>query len=540
VSFTKKEISLLARFVTNVDKPVFVLVNLPEVLKGALFSRYSRSTKGLRRLLIDEFLNNPDGGFSVSDHDGAPADRLVNLSKAKKFYDRILDGYGDDSIGELGGAHLALEKLSNLATKAIQDCRIGGSPLEKSTRYVRFDEKINGKFQYYRDPAIMSSQHADQYIQAMDGLFELYSRSLDPLMGFLEEEIPQSEGTPKWAYKASIRARACDALRGILPASTLTNMGVFGNGRFFETLLIKLRNHSLKELRDLGALAHDELDKVIPSFVRRAHPDNRHFPSMAEHQRKVFSAVKWASASATDKLQIEDSEEVVLVNYQEDAQDLVLAAILYPQTGLPFKQLLRRVRDLGEDQRANILQSYLSARSNRRHKPGRALENAYYTFDILADFGSYRDLQRHRMLTQERQLLSIQHGYAVPSLINETGLKENYQEVMDVAGRAFAAIATDMLEEAQYAVPFGYRLRWYFTINLRALSWLCELRSSPQGHPDYRRIAQRMFQEVERVHPHLAKAFQFVDMNDYQLGRLDSEVRKEKKKEERQIADQLN
>ncbi len=528
--FTPGEKALLSRFVTSADKPVFVLTGLPEVVKGALFSRYSRSTKGLRRLLIDEFLSNPEGGFA-GDAAGANAcDEMLNLARAQDFYDRILDGFGDDSIGELGGAHLALEQVSNIATKAIEDCRIGGSPLEKSSRYVRFDQKVNGKFQYCREPAIMESRHADSYIEMMDSLFETYSRLIGPMQALVKERLPREEGVPEAAYNASVRAHSLDAVRGLLPASTLTNVGLFGNGRFFESLLIKLKTHPLQEMRDLGLLAQEELDKAIPSFVRRAKPENRHFPLMAGHCKAVSRHMQRAAAQFAGA-PAREGKDVALTWYDKDAEEQVLAAALYPELHLPFSQLLEHVRSLSPGQRDNILDSYLAGRTNRRHKPGRALEHAHYTFDILADFGCYRDLQRHRMLTQQRQLLSARHGYAVPGLVSDAGFEQEYREVMDRAAGAYTRIAADLPQEAQYAVPFGYRVRWYFSINLRALVWLCELRSMAQGHPAYRRIAQQMFLEMKRVHPRLARCFRFVDMDEHPLGRLDSEVRKEKKKQ---------
>lgn len=529
--FTPREKALLKRFVTNIDKPVFVLSNLPEAIKGALFSRYSRTTKGLRRVLIDEFLNNPEGGFAADAAGANARDEMLNLAKAQDFYDRILDGFGDDSIGELGGAHLALEQVSNIATKAIEDCRIGGSPLEKSSRYVRFDQKVNGKFQYYREPRIMESRHADSYIGMMDSLFETYSRMMGPMTGFVRERLPREEGTPKWAYNASVKARALDAIRGLLPASTLTNLGLFGNGRFFESLLIKLKTHPLQEMQDLAELSQEELDKVIPSFVRRAKKSNSHFPAMAKHRSDVRLAMQKMAAQFPSRSSGGKESGVVLVDYDHDAEDHVLAAALYPEMHLPFPQLLKHVRTLTPEQRDRILDSYLAGRTNRRHKPGRALEHAYYTFDILADFGAYRDLQRHRMLTQQRQFLSTNHGYVLPELVSDAGLEQDYSEVMDSAVEVYNKIAADFPREAQYAVPFGYRVRWYFTVNLRALVWLCELRSMAQGHPAYRRVAQQMFLEVEQVHPRLARCFKFVDLNDYPLGRLESEVCQEKKKQ---------
>lgn len=537
-TFTPGEERLLGHFVTSTSSPVFCLVNLPETVKGALFSRYSRSTKGLRRLLLDEFLTNPEGGFAGEAAAAGDAIRqMLNVARAQEFYDRILDGYGDDSIGELGGAHLALERVSNIASKAVEDCRIGGSPLEKSTRYVRFDQKVDGQYQYYREPRIMASRHASAYIETMDVLFSTYSRLVEPMQAFVRERFPQEEGISKAAYDSSVRSMALDCLRGLLPAATLTNVGLFGNGRFFESLLVKLRTSPLAELGSLADLSQAELDKVIPSFVRRARRDSHHFASQEAFHAARSAAVRDAALSALkglhdtpDMHSRQHERSVSLVRWDRDAEERVLAAILYPEHQVPLAALADKVRSLPGGERDRILAAYLSGRGNRRHKPGRALEHASYTFDILADFGCYRDLQRHRMLTQERQLLSTAHGCNVPGHVDDAGFGREYREALDLADAFCREIAGEMPLEAQYAVPFAYRLRWYVTINLRSLVWLCELRTVPQGHESYRRVAQEIFREVERVHPRLAACFGFVDMNQYALGRLTSEMRAEERK----------
>jgi thymidylate synthase ThyX len=174
--FTPEEERLLSRYVTNLHGNVFVLKNLPEVIKGALFSRYSRSPKGLRRLLLDEFISNPEIGLALVEaaakEDGA--DPTLAVQKAEAFYDRILDGYGDDSVAELGGVHVAFENISNIATKVIEDARIGGSPLEKSSRYVLFNKKVNGDYLFYKEPVVLDSKSKQQFMDTMHLLFNTY------------------------------------------------------------------------------------------------------------------------------------------------------------------------------------------------------------------------------------------------------------------------------------------------------------------------------------------------------------------------------
>lgn len=240
--FTPQEIALLQPFVTNVDRPVFCLRNLPEVVKGALFARYSRSTKSLRRLLLDEFITEPESGFAaiVSAVGDSPAAQLVAARQAEAFYERVLIGYGDDSVAELGGAHLACEGVSNIAAKLLEDSRLGLSPLEKSTRYVRFDLPGPDGYLYLREPALMASPFAERYTATMDNLFATYSALLGPVQAWLQAQFPRDEATTPRAYRNAIQAKALDLLRGLLPMATQTNVGLFGNGRAFEYLIIKL------------------------------------------------------------------------------------------------------------------------------------------------------------------------------------------------------------------------------------------------------------------------------------------------------------
>lgn len=545
--FTEEEKKLLLRFITNVDKRVFVLRNLPEVIKGALFSRYSRSAKGLRRLLLDEFILNPEIGFAeiASYAEKSGMEQILAIQKAQEFYDRILDGYGDDSIGELGGAHLAIEDISNIATKFIQDCRIGGSPLEKSTRYIYFNDKVDGKYRFLREQTIMESEFAELYESTCNMLFDTYSVLVPKMVDFFTSKFPRARDTSDRAYNFSIRARACDALRGLLPASTLTNMGVFGNGRFFENLIIKMRCHELAEIRLLADESQEELDKVIPSFVRRSRPEHKHFSAFREFIASREIALRKITENAMDKTEstaeniiisnISDKSGnkpsgVELVDYDNLAEEKIVASSLYAYSSLPMHKIREKVHSMSSEERLNILKTCVANRSNRRHKPPRSFENAYYTFDILADYGAYRDLHRHRMLTQERQELSIEHGYELPPEIIEAGCEAEFCRALETAADSYKKIKPKFPRQAQYIVPFAYRIRWYMTVNLRSAFWFSELRSIAQGHPSYRKIAQEIYLRIREVHPALADLPNFVDMQDYELGRLEQEKKNAEKK----------
>src|SRR5579864_3941075 len=268
--FSPAESDLLRRYFTNLDRPVFALRNLPEVVKGALFSRYSRTEKSLRRVLLEEFINEPESGFEHLAGSGEGADDMVAVRRAEEFYERVLVGYGDDSVAELAGAHVAVERTSTLAAKAIEDSRIGISPLEKSTRYVRFDRPgPDGRHLYHRGPEL----ERPEYERTADALFDAYSSMVEPVTQAIRERFPVEAGETERAWKSATRAKALDLLRGLLPAGTLTNLGLFGNGRAFEYLITKLAAHDLPECRRLATALHRELSLVIPSFVRRALDD---------------------------------------------------------------------------------------------------------------------------------------------------------------------------------------------------------------------------------------------------------------------------
>jgi len=532
--FSAKELEILEHYVTNTSSHIFCLRNLPEVIKGALFSRYSRSSLGLRSLLLKEFiLNEEETAFgalvpSSLEKGNSESDdsQILALKKAQNFYDRILDGYGDDSIGELGGAHVAIENVSMLAAKLIEDRRIGGSPLEKSTRYIYFDQKVNGEYLFYREPILMTSAYRDAYVDTCNMLFDTYSQIIPPLTSWMEEQHPRGESISAGAYKASIRAKVLDCLRGLLPAGTLTNMGIYGNGRFFESMLQRLHCNNLAELQEIGKRCHEELSKVMPSFIRRSEPGHRNQVAFAKFYEAQNSAVQMITEQNTKFPKRSKEPGVKLISHNPDAAVGVAAALLFEHSDKGLEELNEVCRGLTKDELESILEAGSTARENRRHKSPRALEHAEFTFEIIADFGAYRDLHRHRILTQERQLLTCDYGYYIPRELDDLPERELYLCAIEKAKEVYDAIALELPEEAQYVVPMAYNIRWYFHVNLRALQWLCELRSAPAGHPTYRTIAQEMARQVSETIPEFERFFKFVDFEGYELGRLGQEQRK--------------
>ncbi len=223
-----------------------------------------------------------------------------------------------------------------------------------------------------------------------------------------------------------------------------------------------------------------------------------------------------------------------LISYDSDAPLKVGAAMLFGHSQSGLMELQEYCRSLNKEEINRILEVGSNFRENRRHKSPRALEHAYFTFEIVSDFGVYRDLQRHRILTQDRQLLTCDFGYYIPPEIRDTDMEESYCKAMGQAKKAYDQISPELPEEAQYVVPMGFNIHWYFHVNLRALQWICELRSQAVGHPSYRFIAQEMSKQVSQVFPQFERFFKFVDYEGYELGRLGQETRIIEKREARQ------
>ena len=526
-TFTEAERARLLPYVTTLDGPVFALTGLPEVVKGALFARYSRSPKSLRRLFLDEFAGDVDLG-------PASAGGAVGVTRAEALYERVFVEYGDDSVAQLGGVHLACEGVSNILTKLIEWGRLMAY-LEQSTRYVPYDDRPGGRFRYHRPAELRGSPLADRYATALDEAFLTYARWLEPVQAHFRRRHPRAPGDSETVYRNTIRAKALDTLRGLLPAATTSNVGLFGTGQAYEALLLRLRAHPLAEARQTADRILVELRKVIPAFLRRVD-----VPERGGAWSRYLADTRQATADAAARLlrdvAPEPRPEVVLTDWDPDGELKVVAAALYAASDVPDDQLLARVRRLAPGERAAILRAYVGERRNRRHKPGRAFERTAYRFDVLTDYGAFRDLQRHRLLTLEWQALGPRHGYAVPEAFLEAGGGDDWGRVMDASAALHdAVLAAGLPAVAPYAVSMAYRVRFYVELNAREAMHLLELRTAPQGHPAYRRVCQAMHRLIaeQAGHRALAQAMAFVDHSAVELERLTAERRSEQKRRER-------
>ncbi len=572
-TFTSAEQDVLRRYVTNLHQPVFALVNLPEVVKGALFARYSRTHKSLRRLLLDEFVDDLDisGDESI--------DATVGVARAEQLYQRVFVEYGDDSVAQLGAVHLACEQASNLLTKILERGRLM-SYLEQSTRYLAYDERLEGRYRYYRPPAVMNSRAGTKFVGTTDRMFDAYGDMVRRMTAWLAEHsdaagdrnaglsraasrsaglsraasrsevssraASRSAGLSRAASRSAglsraaqssavssselarrraIRAQAFDSARGLLPAASLSNVGIFGTGQSYEALLLRMRAHPLPEARSYAEMMLTELRKVIPSFLRRVDQVDRGVAWSGYLEANRISMSEFAADLFADD-QPTPMPEVLLTDWDPAGEEKMLAAMLYPYTSLGETQIAAKVEDMSEAQRMELVRRYCGERTNRRHRPGRGLERLDYRFDVLADYGSFRDLQRHRLLTIEWQPLSPQHGYGVPALVDAAGGGEAYDEVMELSAHLYEALAEEVdVLEASYSVAMAYRVRYNMQFNAREAMHMIELRSQPQGHEDYRRIVTEMHRQIAEVAGHrtVAALLSYVDLSEGLLGRLDAE-----------------
>ncbi|MGE0307205.1 MAG: FAD-dependent thymidylate synthase [Acidimicrobiia bacterium] len=519
--FSADEADILRRYFTNLDQPVFALVNLPEVVKGALFARYSRSPKSLRRLFLDEFV----GDLEVAGDDSI--DATAGLRRAEELYDKVFFEYGDDSVAQLGGVHLACEQASNLLTKILEWGRLA-SYLEQSTRYIAYDTRSAGRYRYYRDPDILASNLGTRYVGEMDRMFDAYSDLIPVLVEHFRVRFPKATSDSDFVYRQAIRAKAFDALRGILPAAAVSNVGIYGSGQAYESMLLRMRSHPLPEAREYADMMLLELRKVIPSFLRRVDLADR-----GGAWSDYMSTNRDATAEITEQLFGDLDDEIApsvkLLDFDPEGEDKLLAAIAYSSSHLPEEQLMRRVKELGADERVSLMRAYVGERNNRRHRPGRAFERTGYRFDILSDYGAFRDLQRHRLLTLEWQTLSTRHGYVRPDAVDAAGCAGVFDAAMARSAGLHDALLDRFPAQAPYAVAMAYRVRYVMQMNAREAMHLLELRTTPAGHPSYRRVCQEMHRLIaeQAGHRAIAEAMSMVDHSEADLERLESERRAE-------------
>ena len=491
-------------------------------MKGALFARYSRSAKSVRRLFLDEF----------ADGLGEPgAASSVGIERADRLYARVFNEYGDDSVAQLGGTHLACEGVSNVLTKVLEWGRLMAY-LEQSTRYVPYTARPGGRWKYHVPAELTPGPLRDRFVATMDRAFETYARWIPLMEDHFRARYPKAPRDSDAVYASAIRAKALDTLRGLLPAATVSNVGLFGTGQAYEALLLRMFAHPLEEVRAHASLMLEELRKVIPAFLVRVDQQERG-GRWIEYLTRTRARVDEAAARLVAGVEAASGDEVTLTDFDPDGEIKVAAAALYSATALPDGQLLAIARAMTPDDRAALIAAYAGERSNRRHKPGRAFERTSYRFDILTDYGAFRDLQRHRLLTLEWQPLTADHGYTEPAAIEGAGALDDWRAAMDASAELHDTMtAAGLTHAAPYAVAMAYRVRFYMEMNAREAMHVIELRTAPQGHPAYRRVCQLMHHAIRDTAGHhaIADAMRFADHSEVELERLQAERAAERKR----------
>ncbi len=520
-SFTAEERALLAPHFTNLDRPVFALVNLPETVKGALFARYSRYSGTVRRLYLEEFAADmPDGGRPF---DGTEGER------AAKLYERVFLGYGDDSIAQVGGAHIACEWVSNVLTKVLQRGRLAAY-LEQSTRYIPYDkplpEDAGGGYRYYRDGEL-----GPEFDAAMDELFAIYSRSLGRVEEWAAERWPRGE-EPDGAWQRSIRAKALDLLRGLLPAATLSHVGIYASGQAYEQLLLRLMASPLPEAREYGGMILSELQQTMPSFVSRVERPDRGGEWVSFLQRRREATESWVERLGLDRRGGGGGTPSVELIHVDGTEEDLLASCLFESASASETEIRGRVDVLDREERAELLATLVGERANRRHRPGRGFEALRYRFEIVSDYGAFRDLQRHRMLTCQWQRLGPDLGAGVPEEVREAGAGDEFDRALEISRAEHDRLReAGLAEQAPYALCLAYRIRYVLDLNAREAMHLIELRSGREGHPTYRAVAQAMHERIAAIHPAVAAAMVHVDSSrEPRLERILSEIRTQRKR----------
>ena len=516
-SFTAAERARLAPHVTNLDQPVFALVNLPETVKGALFARYSRYQGTLRRLFLDEFADSlPAMPNAWDGNEGA---------RAADLYERIFVGYGDDSVAQLGGAHVACEWVSNVLTKVLQRPRLGAY-LEQSTRYIPYDAPMpGGGYRYFRDPEL-----GPHYEKAMDRIFAIYADSLPRVSAWADRTFPAPDGEPSAAHRRAVQAKSLDLLRGLLPAASLSHMGIFATGQTYEQLILHLLAHPLPEARRCGRMILEAVQAVMPSFVARVERPDRGGEWIAYLEQRERAAERWVARLGLDREPAAGTEAArpsVRLLHVDGDEDALLSALLFEAAAVSEESARIRLAALSGDERAALLRDLVGARLNRRHRPGRGFEALRYRFEIVADYGAFRDLQRHRMLTVQWQRLGPHLGADVPEEVEAAGCADDYRRALEASRSEWERLAAEGRErEALYALCLGYRIRFVLDLNAREAMQLIELRSGREGHPGYRAVAHEMHRLIAEVHPSVAGAMTHVDSEtEPRLERILGEMR---------------
>jgi thymidylate kinase/thymidylate synthase ThyX len=496
----------LSEFVTNTEDNVYAFSDkISPITVAAAMARLSRRGDDMRITLLDEFMGE--------------------AGKDDALLKRVITAFGDDSVQQLVGQHVVVEGASNLLTKKLEWGRLA-SYLEQSTRYIYFDQKdADGNYKYYV-PEHFDTKTKKTYVKTMDQIFDNYSKLVHDLTDYVQahSSVPEEEQDAAW--RGATRAQACDAIRPVLPTATKSTVGIYASGQALESLIMHLLSDEIPEARDTGQKLLDESRKVLSTFLERADKPDRGGAWMAYRAETAKEVKKLTDKYLPSTHSNHDDETVRLTSvWPRNELDLV-PDMLYEHASHSLDEIKEEVESWEFSKREEVFQAYIGKRLNRRQRPGRALEKAHYSWDILCDYGIFRDLQRHRMVDDMSwQQLTPRYGYEIPQLVEKAGLSELFEKCFDLSLELYGQLQSAGYElEAQYATLLGHKMRWKVTFNAREAFQLIELRSTPQGHPGYRKVAIQMYEKIREVHPQLAEAMKFINQDeDPELTRLAAE-----------------
>lgn len=501
----------LEPLLTNTEGNVYAFTEkLPSQTIAAVMARLSRRGDDMRVTLLDEF-GSANG-------------------KDEQILKRVITAYGDDSVQQLVGQHVVIENASNLLTKKLEWGRLAAY-LEQSTRYIYFDQKDEqGEYRYHKLP-YLKKEVEDAYSVTMDRIFGIYSSMVAKLTDYVRHHSSVPEDERDVAWKGATRAQACDAARAVLPVATTSTVGIFASGQALESLIMHLLSDTMPEAHETGRQLLVESRKVLPAFLERVDISERGVLTMGyraftrENTKQLTKEILPTRISG-------DSQAVNLVDFWPKNELDITADILYEHSSLSMEEINKEVEKLPVTKKKKVIQTYIGERYNRRHKPGRAFEKIHYSWDILCDYGIFRDLQRHRIVDDLNwQMLTPRYGYEVPELVQEAGLSEEFEKCFELSLKLYSLMQENGYEqEAQYATLLGHRMRWKMTFNAREAYHFVELRTSPQGHPGYRKIVKEMYEKIAEVHPIVSNGMKFVNKGeDPELARLAAERYTQKK-----------
>ncbi len=511
--FEDDERALLARHFSTVDGQVFSLVNLDEEVKAALFARYSRSAKSLRRVFLDEF------------SDGSGPSEVVQSRHATELINRVVGEYGDDSVAQLGVIHLGIEQVSTSLTRLVERGRLMAY-LEKSTRYVPVSQPRQDGSDHVVIPSELVGDLRHSYISVTHELFVLYEKVRRLALAELERSLSADPGP---AERRALRAAALDAARTILPVGTTTNVGIVANAQSLEYLIVRLRTQGDAETARIAELLSEEAHRRFPALTSRLdRPDRGGATTAYLRGAKRDAREQTIPASTQGAGPFPQELDVRLVDFDIDGDDRVLSWIAF-ESGVGSVEWARDwVRGLDAPAKVALFSSYVGERTNRRLRPGRAFEMVRYTFEVISDFASLRDLGRHRLLTLLTQDFGPDEGFVVEPIWDRLGVQGEVYQTFARAETLYRHIEQVYGPDvARLVLPLAFRVRSVFGINARELMHLCELRSQPQGHPGYRRLAIDMYRLVAELPRHklITASFSHVDTGSYEAGRMTSECR---------------